>query len=491
MKTRPVSPESLVVTKRPPSTTSPLDSTIAGSSKRNTSSRRRVARPHRGPDHERDGEQRPEDEAGYASVNSSARRGWTPQAATSSSYSCRAAPPGSGRAGPHGAQQGVARGVLALHELHHVDAVALRRSSEARSRVGQGVGEPLAEDAVPGQHGRTAPARGPCAAGPRCRGGSRARPAPAGPPTRPPGRAPRRSRCHRRAARAPPRAARASSASRMPPTTKSTSSRCRPARPRRRCASRDCSRTSTPIGAHRQPAHRRQVAVRGERQVGVAAAEVDHPQRLARAVGRRRCPGRDRVGDEASMMRRNSSTWRYFACRLGFIRPCWSESPSATNTGSSSGSSRALSRSCSAVDGDLLGPVGGVHHRLALLGDPQLVGLAHRVDVPVAERLVEQRVDGRRRLVGRVVGRVRLGLVVRRHLEVPAGLQVDVAQLHPAPPRAAPRRRPEPTARTRASGSSTAAQRGQHATGAGQRLGSSPRPPRGRRPAAPRPGRPG
>ena len=32
---------------------------------------------------------------------------------------------------------------------------------------------------------------------------------------------------------------------------------------------------------------------------------------------------------DASRIRRNSSTWRYFPCRLGFIRPWWSLRPSA------------------------------------------------------------------------------------------------------------------------------------------------------------------
>ena len=57
------------------------------------------------------------------------------------------------RAGAGGAEQGVARGVLALDELHDVDAVALQSHQRGPQRVGQGVGQPLAEDAVPGEHG--------------------------------------------------------------------------------------------------------------------------------------------------------------------------------------------------------------------------------------------------------------------------------------------------------------------------------------------------
>ena len=66
-------------------------------------------------------------------------------------------------------------------------------------------------------------------------------------------------------------------------------------------------------------------------------------------------------------------------------------------------------------------------------------GLGGGLDVPVAERLVEQVVDGVRgpSSPAGVVGGVRLGLVVRRDLEVAPGLEVDVAQLDPPPPRLA------------------------------------------------------
>ncbi len=59
--------------------------------------------------------------------------------------------------------------------------------------------------------------------------------------------------------------------------------------------------------------------------------------------------------------------------------------------------------------------------------------------MPVAERLVEQLVDGipRRTLLTNgsygVVGRVGLGVVVRRDLQVRTRLQVDVAELDPSP----------------------------------------------------------
>ena len=53
--------------------------------------------------------------------------------------------------------------------------------------------------------------------------------------------------------------------------------------------------------------------------------------------------------------------------------------------------------------------------------------------MPVGERLLEQVVEHLAR-VG-VVGDVRLRLVVRRELEVATGLEVDVPQLDPPPPR--------------------------------------------------------
>jgi hypothetical protein len=92
-----------------------------------------------------------------------------------------------------------------------------------------------------------------------------------------------------------------------------------------------------------------------------------------------------------------------------------------------------------AVDLDLGLPLAAVDHRLEPLGHPHLVHLAGGLDVPVAERLVQQAVDGLARvLTGRVVGGVRLGVVVRRDLQVAAGLEVDVAELDPLPPRLLP-----------------------------------------------------
>ena len=164
-------------------------------------------------------------------------------------------------------------------------------------------------------------------------------------------------------------------------------------------------------------------------------------------------------------MRRNSSTWRYFACRLGFIRPSWSERPSATNTGSSSGSSRPLSRSWSRSASTLRVAGGGVQQRVALLRHAHLVRLRGGVDVPVAEGLLEQRVHGGAGLVaGQVVRRVRLPVVVRRHLEVAAGLEVDVTQLHATPGRRVPAATPgRHGAHQRVGVEDLLAQLGQHA----------------------------
>ena len=104
------------------------------------------------------------------------------------------------------------------------------------------------------------------------------------PPTAPPGPARRRWRCRRRAGRGRRRAAR------QPDVVDAGRHE---GRPRRRAeplgdrgvVPRDCSFTSTPTirTGSRAP---REPAVRGEGQVGVAAAEVDHPQRLVRRRAR-------------------------------------------------------------------------------------------------------------------------------------------------------------------------------------------------------------
>ena len=183
---------------------------------------------------------------------------------------------------------------------------------------------------------------------------------------------------------------------------------------------------------HGKPALCGQVAVGGEGQVAVATAQVDDPQRVAGA-GLRSCLPSASVID-ASRIRTNSSTWRYFACRLGLIRPSASASPSAASTGSSSGSSRSFSRSCAPHGLDRRGPAAVVGDGVELLGHPQLVDLGRGLDVPVAERLRQQRIDrGTGRLPDQVVGGEGLGGVVGRDLQVRPRLQVHPPQLS-APP---------------------------------------------------------
>jgi hypothetical protein len=87
-----------------------------------------------------------------------------------------------------------------------------------------------------------------------------------------------------------------------------------------------------------------------------------------------------------------------------------------------------------ALDLDRRGAIRGVHDRLQLLGHAHLEALRRGLDVPVAERLVEQLVYGvAGRLADSVIGGVRLGVVVRRHLQVATCLQVDVTELDPPP----------------------------------------------------------
>ena len=69
-------------------------------------------------------------------------------------------------------------------------------------------------------------------------------------------------------------------------------------------------------------------------------------------------------------MRRNSSTWRNFACRLGLIRPSASARPERAVDRVVLGQQPLLVAVVLAVDLDLLDPVVGVHHGLQLLGHP-------------------------------------------------------------------------------------------------------------------------
>ena len=136
----------------------------------------------------------------------------------------------------------------------------------------------------------------------------------------------------------------------------------------------------------------------------------------------------------ASSSRRNSSTWRTLACRLGLIRPSPSASPSARNSGSSAGSSRSLSRSCprSASTGS----------SRSLLWTTAWFGLVTRSWCDWVVVSTCQLANGssssastasRARVPDRVVVGVGLRGVVRRDLEVSARLEVDVAELGPPP----------------------------------------------------------
>ena len=146
---------------------------------------------------------------------------------------------------------------------------------------------------------------------------------------------------------------------------------------------------------HRHPFA--QPGVRREGQVGVAAAEVDHAQRVL-GGGRAQLAGCACASSMAAeSARRNSSTWRYFACRDGLTRP-WRVGDAERHAGP--GGPRAAVAPWPGR-GRAPAPTGSVRsvrvqQRLPLLGHPQLVGVGGGLDVPVGERLLEQFVeDGR------------------------------------------------------------------------------------------------
>ena len=128
----------------------------------------------------------------------------------------------------------------------------------------------------------------------------------------------------------------------------------------------------------------------GEREVGVAAAQVDDPQRVV-GGGPAEVALLDRVGDAGVEDPQELLDLAVLRLPAGLHPPLdRRRGPSATNTGSSSGRRRSLSRSWLAVGLDRGLAAGGVDDGLQLLGHPQLVGLGRGLDVPVAERLVEQ-----------------------------------------------------------------------------------------------------
>ena len=306
-KTRPESPESLVVTNRPS-----LDDQAAGlDDRRVLEAEHHVAAARAGTRHRAERHEHRERREPLTSFTSEqlgeTRR--TPHAATSSSYSLRTPPPFTGRrCGPRGAWCCAA--CAALHELDHVDAVAgSRRIAARRASVkvsanrsrrmpcrvsmayGAGVGgcAQLGGDVVVaarrGEHQRGLPLdrAGECLVG----GGVAA--------------------------------CRASTTSGRGPTARPRS--CPPRSRRPRPAGGDLGVVLPGLLLHvdADEVHREVADVRsgsgGRRtQVGVAAAEVDDPQRLL-DVGRRTLPLSIASVSAASSSRRNSSTWRYFACR--------------------------------------------------------------------------------------------------------------------------------------------------------------------------------
>ena len=170
-------------------------------------------------------------------------------------------------------------------------------------------------------------------------------------------------------------------------------------RRRPRVVRRDWSLTSTPTSRTGRP-RRGEVAVRGEGQVGVAAAEVDEPQRvLGRRV--RSCPAASRVV-EGRVQRPKELLDLAVLGLAARLDP-------AVLVGDTEGAQHRV------VLGQqpLLAPVvawrcrrrsarrrgrRGVQQRLALLRHPQLVGArVGGLDVPVAEGLGQQRVDRARR----------------------------------------------------------------------------------------------
>src|SRR3954447_5019055 len=149
VKTRPVSPESLVVTTRPFTTTSPLDSMMPPSWNENTFctwSTGAVAAPSRNGG-----------ATSATSTFSSIEQLGQPRVDPPRPDQVVVLPPQRAaldrRAGAGGAEEGVAGGVLALDELHDVDPVALQPHQRRPERIGERVGQPLAKDAVPGEHG--------------------------------------------------------------------------------------------------------------------------------------------------------------------------------------------------------------------------------------------------------------------------------------------------------------------------------------------------
>ena len=147
------------------------------------------------------------------------------------------------------------------------------------------------------------------------------------------------------------------------------------------------------------------------------------------AVGVRSRPWR-RLGEAASSRRRNSSTWRYFAWRVGLTRPCASLIPSARDRvvlgeqpvlGAGRGAGAPRPRRCAARGAAAARPswspaAGGSRSAVSTCQLPN--GSASSASTAASAAAP----DG-------VVGGVRLRVVVRRHLQVAPGLEVDDPEL--------------------------------------------------------------
>ena len=204
------------------------------------------------------------------------------------------------------AEQGVAGRVLAADELHDVDAVALEPQQRGAQAVGEGVGEPLAQDAVPGEHrvrrgrGRLAELGGDVVVAAR-RGQDQRRAPLDGSRQRVVGGGVAGVQGEDHVGR--------TSAARRPSIEAATKVASTPSS--RAICSLCVARLLALVDAgqvHRQAAHVGEVALGDEGQVGVAAAEVDD-LRAARSA-RRACAGGPCRGRRRSRRRGSGGTPR-------------------------------------------------------------------------------------------------------------------------------------------------------------------------------------
>ena len=326
--------------------------------------------------------------------------------------------------------------MLALDELHDVDAVALEPQQRGPDRVGHRVGEALAQDAVPGQggvrRGRLLLAQ---LGGDVVVAAGRGEHQPGlpldGPGQGLVGRGVAGVQGEDDVGRLGQRGAvdRADHELRAAPEPVAQLARDPFVVLARLLAHVDADQPD------RQAAHVAEELQRREAEVAVAAAEVDDPQRVV--GGRRAHVARgQRVGERGVEDAQELLDLAVLGLPAGLDLPCVVGDAERDERGVVLGQQPALVAVVVAVGLDLGRAVGGVQQGLALAGHPQLVLLGRGLDVPVAEGLVEQRVDRlARRLADGVVGGEGLRLVVRRDLEVAARLEVDVAQLGPAPAR--------------------------------------------------------